>query len=684
MITRVKSISSLVRFVAIFPLFLAPWLQRALAQGDVTPPTLLSVSVSPNPVDAQQSPQTVTIQLGASDNLSGVDFEEPQFIYDAVTFTSPSGNETINVRGATFSLVSGNTMNGVWQSTFTVSNYSESGAWTLTEVTFPDAVGNFQAYNATQLAALGLATTLTVESTPDTTPPQLTGLTLTPASVNVSAGPQTITATFTLTDNLSGVFFPTGANNSFVFQISSPSGKQSQSRSGYDFKMVSGIPTNGTWEITFPIPQYSEPGTWSIQQLTLQDAANNSVTLSAAAISALGLSPYITVASTPSDTVPPQLVSLGFSPQFINTSSSEQTVTVTLTATDNLSGVNWDAESPTLGFVRGVTFTSPSSQQSLFVGVFDELQLVAGTTTNGTWTGTLTFPALSEPGTWTPSVGMKDTTTNSINYDAAQIHALGSPYRLNNINVSGQSDGSVGSTGGTVTDSVFGSNAQITVPSGVLPPPPAPATAYTVAIDVLQSSSSPSVQTPRGFSTQPASFFVNISSNPPFPDPLNFPGVTVVLPLPTFMVPGTTGLELWRLDPLSGMVQVKAYNPQNPQAIPVNAIGTVNADGLSVTFLNVNHLSLLVGLQPTGTFVSGDVNGDGVVNCADMAIVQAAFGTRLGQPGYQANADLNSDEVINILDLATVARNLPAGLVCTSNAPNRGSRVPASPAKKKH
>src|ERR1039458_6648964 len=196
MITRVKSISSLVRFVAIFPLFLAPWLQRALAQGDVTPPTLLSVSVSPNPVDAQQSPQTVTIQLGASDNLSGVDFEEPQFIYDAVTFTSPSGNETINVRGATFSLVSGNTMNGVWQSTFTVSNYSESGAWTLTEVTFPDAVGNFQAYNATQLAALGLATTLTVESTPDTTPPQLTGLTLTPASVNVSAGPQTITATF--------------------------------------------------------------------------------------------------------------------------------------------------------------------------------------------------------------------------------------------------------------------------------------------------------------------------------------------------------------------------------------------------------------------------------------------------------------------------------------------------------
>jgi hypothetical protein len=153
--------------------------------------------------------------------------------------------------------------------------------------------------------------------------------------------------------------------------------------------------------------------------------------------------------------------------------------------------------------------------------------------------------------------------------------------------------------------------------------------------------------------------------------------------LPTFTVPGTTGLALWRLDPVLGLVQEQAYNPQNAQAPLVSAIGTVNADGLSATFLNVDHLSLLVSLQPNGTFVPGDVNGDGVVNCADMAIVQTDFGTHIGQPGYQANADLNSDGVINIIDLATVARNLPAGLVCTPNAPNLGSRVPASAKRKK-
>jgi len=113
MITRVQSKSSLVRFILMFPLFLAPWLQLALAQGDVTPPTLLSVNVLPNPVNATVSPQTVTIQLGASDNLSGVSFAEPRFVYNAVTFTSPSGKEMINVRGATFSLVSGTPLNGV-------------------------------------------------------------------------------------------------------------------------------------------------------------------------------------------------------------------------------------------------------------------------------------------------------------------------------------------------------------------------------------------------------------------------------------------------------------------------------------------------------------------------------------------------------------------------------------------
>jgi uncharacterized repeat protein (TIGR01451 family) len=60
----------------------------------------------------------------------------------------------------------------------------------------------------------------------------------------------------------------------------------------------------------------------------------------------------------------------------------------------------------------------------------------------------------------------------------------------------------------------------------------------------------------------------------------------------------------------------------------------------------------------------GDVNGDGVVNCADVDLVKAAFGKKVGQPGYNRAADENNDGVVNIIDLAYVTQHLPAGTVC--------------------
>jgi len=58
------------------------------------------------------------------------------------------------------------------------------------------------------------------------------------------------------------------------------------------------------------------------------------------------------------------------------------------------------------------------------------------------------------------------------------------------------------------------------------------------------------------------------------------------------------------------------------------------------------------------------LNGDGVVNCADMAIVKNSFGKKTGQLGFDPRADVNHDGVVNILDLSTVSRLLPAGTVC--------------------
>jgi hypothetical protein len=60
----------------------------------------------------------------------------------------------------------------------------------------------------------------------------------------------------------------------------------------------------------------------------------------------------------------------------------------------------------------------------------------------------------------------------------------------------------------------------------------------------------------------------------------------------------------------------------------------------------------------------GDLNGDGKVDCSDLAIVKASFGKRTGQPGFDPRADTNNDGIVNVKDLAFVSQKLPAGTHC--------------------
>lgn len=49
--------------------------------------------------------------------------------------------------------------------------------------------------------------------------------------------------------------------------------------------------------------------------------------------------------------------------------------------------------------------------------------------------------------------------------------------------------------------------------------------------------------------------------------------------------------------------------------------------------------------------VSCDINGDGVVNLADIGLFASLFFT----PGYQPRIDFNCDGVVNLMDLSTFA-----------------------------
>ncbi|HKZ79572.1 MAG TPA: hypothetical protein VJ124_14950 [Pyrinomonadaceae bacterium] len=549
----------------------------ALGQSDTTPPTLVSFSFTPSAIDTTAAQQPVTVTMRVTDDLAGA-------FPALLSFVSPSGRQGQAILTGEFNLIFGTSLDGVWQATLNFPQFTESGAWTVSGLLLNDLAGNSVALNAATLQALGFPVTLSVTSTPDTTPPQLVGLRLTPSAVDVSAGVQDVTVELDLIDALAGVQLEPERRGFFLLTVRSPSGGQSHSLSNRDFQLISGTAQNGTWQGTLRIPQFSEAGTWTVGDITVPDAASNTLFVSTSQLRALGFSPDLGVTSVPSDTTPPQLVGFTFTPILIDTSISAVQVTVTYTTTDNLAGVDFSPDNPTLTGFQAATFRSPSGAQVVVAEFFNLATLIAGTPQNGVWRSTFIFARFSEAGTWTVrDVMLRDAVRNRIFLNTAALRAAGFPTELIVVQPSLLVDGTVApTTGGTVMDQVFGARAQVTFPPGVL------SATTQVAIDVFESPLS--LPTPSGF-TGPGTRFVNINLTPQPAFPLPPPGLTVVLPLTNVMIPGDR-IDLFRVDPATGNL-VPALDVAGQ---PV--VGTVDAGGLSATFTGVAGLSIVVGLVP--------------------------------------------------------------------------------------
>lgn len=105
-----------------------------------------------------------------------------------------------------------------------------------------------------------------------------------------------------------------------------------------------------------------------------------------------------------------------------------------------------------------------------------------------------------------------------------------------------------------------------------------------------------------------------------------------------------------------------ASTPNNgSKAVTLPKVGSAAArikiEAVNNVFFDVSNANFTLKL-------TGDVNADNVVDCADLAIVKAAMGKRTGQDGFDVRADLNRDGIVDIRDLSVVAKEMPAGLVC--------------------
>ncbi len=470
--------------------------------SDTTPPVLVAFDFSPKSINVTAGPQSVTVTMRVTDNLSGVtELGEPV----AVWFYSPSRGQSQPMFGWQFTRISGGPLDGTWRGSVEIPRYCESGNWTLDSVVVRDAAGNRLYLSTANLRALGFPTDLAVTSNPDTSAPVLTGISMSPAAIDVSAGPRTITVRLTVTDNLSGANLRISPWV-WVTIFRSPSGKQESFVRELDFTLVSGTGLSGTWEATARFPQFSEPGTWVISFIAVTDNVRNSRWYGTNTLRSMGLMTDLSVTSSPADITPPLVTAVSFVPSLINTSERARTVTALLNITDDLSGTDFGPDHPTASYLHGVQFRSPSGQQIRDSGIFwsgDAGALIAGTRTNGLWQLTVNFPQYSEAGTWKASlVGIKDTVHNWVSLSTADLVLRGFPSELEVIRPSLVPDGSVSPAGGTVRDQTFGDRAQVIVPPNALTAP-----STSIAIDVF--SDPLQVPMPTGFQA-PGSYYVNI------------------------------------------------------------------------------------------------------------------------------------------------------------------------------
>jgi hypothetical protein len=55
--------------------------------------------------------------------------------------------------------------------------------------------------------------------------------------------------------------------------------------------------------------------------------------------------------------------------------------------------------------------------------------------------------------------------------------------------------------------------------------------------------------------------------------------------------------------------------------------------------------------------IPGDVDGNGAVQLADLVTVAKAYGSKPGDPNWNANADVDGNTVVGLSDLVIVAKH---------------------------
>lgn len=260
----------------------------------------------------------------------------------------------------------------------------------------------------------------------DTSPPQITALSITPAVITTELEPQTLTLTMTLTDDQSGVA-TLGDEGQFghiawgVMRPRDESGYVGTQQAIFYPARSSGNGLDGVYSATVTLPAGAQPGSWKVAWLELSDKVANTALLYSDDLEArlgAGCATVTNTAAT-SDSTPPQVTAFSLAPSTVDTATELQKVTATLTITDDQSGV---ATSGDMGFGSSASVLELRPQTGWQVAS-GSLTRTSGNDREGVYTATLTLPLGAQSGIWETSLALADKAGNVAQLTAPDIEA---------------------------------------------------------------------------------------------------------------------------------------------------------------------------------------------------------------------------------------------------------------------
>jgi sugar lactone lactonase YvrE len=242
---------------------------------DLYAPLPVAVTVSRSSVDVSAADQKVKVQITVNNDDLPIN---SQWINVDFWLINEHGHGEGAVFSATgFQLVSGTVASGVYEGELVIPRYAKNGNYMVSGI-FVDEYnesGGRKSYNAWgESVPAELRQTITVTGTYDVTAPVLQSIAVLPASADTRNGAVMVTANLTITDDLIGLH-ETGWGRTGALALRSPSGREFLWSEFTWGNRISGNRTNGSYQVQFELPQYSEEGAWTIDYIELVDKNYN-------------------------------------------------------------------------------------------------------------------------------------------------------------------------------------------------------------------------------------------------------------------------------------------------------------------------------------------------------------------------------------------------------------------------